>query len=432
MPKKVPLGFKFVKEIGGISEYKLLKNDLQVLVMDDHSSPTATFMVTYRVGSRNEATDNTGSTHILEHLMFKGSKKFNKKTKHNIWSLENLGARINATTWLDRTNYYETVPIEHLGIAIQIEADRMRNAILLDEDLKTEMTVVRNEFERGENDPQELLDKEIWAVAFTAHPYHHSTIGWKSDIENSNAKALQKFYDTFYHPNNATVTIIGDIEISEVLSLVKKYFGINSRSKNPIPEMLMKEPAQSGSRKVTVTRASEPSTLGMAFKIPEALHEDTHALQVLSSLLSAGKSSVLHRKLVDHGFATNVQTLAFPTRDPGLFTIYVSLAPGVEHSEVEKLLLDTIAELKQSVDAKNVERAKKLLKTEVAFARDGSFALASYINEAIALGDWKYFIEFMKKIEKVTPTDIKRVLEKYFVESQNTTGYYNSIGNHEN
>src|SRR3989338_11488591 len=163
MPKKVLLGFKFVKEIGGISEYKLLKNDLQVLVMDDHSSPTATFMVTYRVGSRNEATGHTGSTHILEHLLFKGSKKFNSKTKNNIWSLENLGARLNATTWLDRTNYYETVPIEHLDIAMQIEADRMRNAILSDEDLKTEMTVVRNEFERGENDPQELLDKEIWA-----------------------------------------------------------------------------------------------------------------------------------------------------------------------------------------------------------------------------------------------------------------------------
>ena len=141
---------------------------------------------------------------------------------------------------------------------------------------------------------------------------------------------------------------------------------------------------------------------------------------------------MLHRKLVDHGFATSVQTFAFPTRDPGLFTIYVSLAPGVEHGEVEKLLLETIIELKKSVDIKSTDRAKKILETEVAFARDGSFALASYINEAIAIGDWKFFIEFMGKIEKVTAKDVERVLGKYFVESQSTTGYYTSKNKNDN
>jgi len=435
-------GYKFIQAKGGISEYLLIKNGLSVLVMPDHSSPTATLMVTYRAGSRNEVTGNTGSTHILEHLMFKGSKKFNKKTKHNVWSLENLGARMNATTWLDRTNYYETVPIEHLDIAMQIEADRMRNAILRDEDLKTEMTVVRNEFERGENDPQELLDKEIWASAFTAHPYHHSTIGWKSDIENSNAQALQKFYDTFYHPNNATVTVIGDIEAGKVLAMVKKYFGAYQRSKNEIPEMHTKEPTQSGQRRVIVHRTSEPNTVALAWKIPKALHADAHAIQVLATILSSGKSSVLYRALVDHGFATAVRVSAFPTRDPGLFIIYVSLAPRVTHGEVEKLVHETIENLKprrpnrklgvevpteasgKGLDRASLARARKLLEAEVAFARDGSFALASYINEAIAIGDWTFFTTFMEKIQRVSEKDVLRVLEKYFVPEQSTVGHY--------
>ncbi len=424
-------GYRYIRTAGGISEYQLNKNGLSVLVMPDHSSPTVTLMVTYRVGSRNESTGNTGSTHILEHLMFKGSKKFNKKTKRNVWSLENLGARMNATTWLDRTNYYETVPIEHLDIAMQIEADRMRNAILRDEDLKTEMTVVRNEFERGENDPQELLDKEIWAAAFTAHPYHHSTIGWKSDIENANISALQKFYDTFYRPNNATVTVIGDIDAEKTLSRIKKYFGAHSKSKNPIPEMHTKEPAQSGHRRVTVVRANEPNTVGIAWKIPGALHKDTHALQVLSTFLASGKSSIFYRKLVDHGFATNIRVSAFPTRDSGLFTVYVSLAPGIEHAEVEKLIIETFKDLKKSVDEAGMGRAKKLLEAEVAFARDGSFAVASYINEAIALGDWKFFADFMGKVDKVTDKDVMRILQKYFVADQSTTGYYIVTNNYE-
>ena len=206
-------GYDFIKESGGIKEYKLRSNGLNVLVKEDGSAPVATFMVTYRVGSRNEVTGNTGSTHLLEHLMFKGSKKFNTKKGNTVFQvLQSFGARVNATTWLDRTNYYATMPSNKLEVAIEIEADRMRNAYIKEEDRQSEMTVVRNEFERGQNSPTNVLDEHLWATAYQAHPYHHSTIGWKSDIENVSIESLQEFYDTFYWPNNATAIVVGALK----------------------------------------------------------------------------------------------------------------------------------------------------------------------------------------------------------------------------
>ena len=209
----VETAFEFVKTSGGIDEYRCTHNDLSILLMEDHSAPVATFMVTYHVGSRNEAIGHTGSTHLLEHMMFKGSKNFNKEKGNPIWTvLQDVGAQINATTWMDRTNYFELLPSEHLGRAIAIEADRMRNLFIKDEERQTEMTVVRNEFERGENDPFDTLDKNMWATAYQAHPYHHSTIGWRSDIEGVSTERLREFYETYYWPNNAKVTIIGDFK----------------------------------------------------------------------------------------------------------------------------------------------------------------------------------------------------------------------------
>ena len=223
--------FDQIKESGGITEYRHKDNGLTVLLLENHNAPVITFMVTYRVGSRNEAIGHTGSTHLLEHLMFKGSEQFNKKDGTAIWNvLQDVGAMINATTWFDRTNYFELLPKEHLSQAVKIEADRMRSAFIRDEDRKSEMAVVRNEFERGENDPWEALDKNIWATAYQAHPYHHSTIGWRSDIENVPTGRLKEFYDTFYWPNNATVTVIGDFDKTKTLILLDQQFGSISRS----------------------------------------------------------------------------------------------------------------------------------------------------------------------------------------------------------
>ena len=419
-------GFKFVKSSGGIEEYTLQKNDLTVLVLEDHSTPVATFMVTYHVGSRNEAIGYTGSTHLLEHLMFKGSRNFNKEKGTAIWTeLQNIGAQINATTWNDRTNYFEVVPSEHIEKAIAIEADRMRFAFLRDEDRQPEMTVVRNEYERGENSPFDVLDKNIWATAYLAHPYHHSTIGWRSDIENISTERLQEFYHTYYWPNNATATIIGDFNKAEALALIKNYFGEHNASKNNIPEMYTEEPEQEGPRRTVVKRAGQTGVVGVGHKTQEGLHEDTYAFQLLGKILSEGKTSRFYKTIVDRGLATSLMMYDFPLKDNGMFITYIFLTPDTDHQTVEDIVLEEYKKIiNGGVTKEEIARAKAQTRASVAFSRDGSYAVASALNEAIAIGDWTFYTTFMDHIEKVSTKDIQRVAKKYLVEEKSTTGWF--------
>ena len=216
-------------------------------------------------------------------------------------TLQNLGAQMNATTWNDRTNYYETIPSEHLGLAVEIEADRMRNAFLHQEDKEAEMTVVRNEFERGENSPFQLLSKEMWAVAYIAHPYHHSTIGWRSDVENMPNEKLKGFYNTYYWPNNATVSVIGDFQKENALELIDKYFGAIPKAPHAFPEPTTEEPPQYGPRRVVVKKPGQTSIIVIGYKAPGVLHEDYPALRILNGILSSGKLSRLSRAIKDTG-----------------------------------------------------------------------------------------------------------------------------------
>jgi len=424
--KKKEPGFKFIKASGGIEEYRLTSNKLRVLTLEEHSVPVTTFMVTYHVGSRNEAIGYTGATHLLEHLMFKGSKKFNKEMNTAIWSeLQNIGAQINATTWNDRTNYFEVVPSEHLERAIAIEADRMRNAFLKDEDRQPEMTVVRNEFERGENSPFDVLDKNIWATAYQAHPYHHSTIGWRSDIENVSTKRLQEFYNTYYWPNNATATVIGDFEKKQTLALIKKYFGEHGRSQHTIPKMYTEEPPQEGPRRIMIKRVGQTGIVGIGHKTPEGLNQDTYALQALGKILTEGKSSRLYKRIVDPGLATSLFMYDFPFKDCGMFISYVFLTPETNHNSVEEIVLEEYRQIiKEGIKQKELDRAKAQIKANVAFSRDGSYAVASALNEALAIGDWTFYSTFMDHIIKVSRKDIQRVAEKYLIEDQSTTGWF--------
>lgn len=419
-------GFEHIKSSGGIDEYRLQSNNLTVLLLEDHATPVATFMVTYHVGSRNEAVGYTGSTHLLEHLMFKGSRNFNKEKQTSIWTeLQNIGAQINATTWYDRTNYFETVPSEHLEKAIAIEADRMRHAFLKDEDRQPEMTVVRNEFERGENDPFDVLDKNIWATAYQAHPYHHSTIGWRSDIENVSTERLQEFYNTFYWPDNATVTVIGDFDLKKTLAHIKKYFGEHSKSISKIPEMYTTEPIQEGPRRLIVKRAGQTGLVGIAHKRPQGLHEDTYAFQILSNILGSGKSSRFYKSIIDKGLATSVYIYDFPFHDNGLFISYATLTPKTKHAVVEKIILKEYKNIQEKgVSEAEVKRAIAQVRTDAAFSRDGSYSVASNINEAIALGDWTFYTTYLDKIKTVTPKDIQRLAKTYLLEDFSTTGWF--------
>ncbi len=419
-------GFVFVREVGGISEYTLVSNGLTVLVMENHTAPVATVMVTYRVGSRNEAVGYTGSTHILEHMMFKGSKNFNEENGKPFWKvIEGTGAELNGTTWYDRTNYYETVPVEHLEMAIAMEADRMRNVLLQKSDLDTEMTVVRNEYESNENDPSDALQKLIWSTAYQAHPYHHSTIGWKSDIENTNVERLRDFYDTFYWPNNATVTVLGDTNIEAALSLIKKYFGEHPSSPKPIPKMLVQEPKQEGQRRFIIRREASKTMVGVAHKTPPGIHEDTATLLVLVNILSAGKGSRFYRRFIDRGLATAVSIHSFPFHDNGLFEAYVTAAPGVKLENLEKLIIAEYKSIQsKGITAKELKRIKAQVRASMLYQRDGTYSVAGEINEAIAMGDWTMYTRLPEAIENVTVADVQRVAETYLVESQGTVGYF--------
>jgi len=419
-------GFKHIQSLGGIDEYRLESNGLQVLLKPDHSVPVVTLNVTFRVGSRNEVTGTTGATHILEHLMFKGSDAFNDAKGNSVKQfLERVGGSFNATTWMDRTHYYATIGKDHLPGYLAIEADRMRNLWLRAEDLSSEMTVVRNEYELGENDPAQALDKEVTAAAFQAHPYHHPTIGWRSDIEKVGVDKLREFMDTFYWPNNATLVVVGDFDPAATLALIRKEYGVYPSSSKPIPEMTTEEPEQEGPRRVVLRRPGQLGLFMIAFKAPSVLHEDAPALDVLGAVLSNGKNSRLYRALVDTGLATGAGAGNQQTRDPGLFTASASLTPGTAHDRVEQVMLAEFEKVKKSgVTADEVARVQRQQKVATAFGRDGSAQVASALNDWIAVGDWTQYERYYQAIARVTPADVQRVAQKYLDLDRSTTGWF--------
>jgi len=340
------VNFKKIKELGGIEEYLYQPNGMNVLLLQDNASPVATVQIVYRVGSKNEVLGNTGSTHLLEHLMFKGTPAFNKKNGNTITDvLQNTGAQLNATTWYDRTNYFETLPSDKIALALQIEADRMRNSLLLKEDKEAEMTVVRNEFERGENNPNSLLDKEIWASAYIAHPYHHSTIGWKSDIEKAPIEVLRNFYNTYYWPDNATLTIIGDFKKENVFELIEQYFGKITKAPNVMPQPYTEEPQQYGPRKIVLKKPGELGVVNKAYKIPGALHEDLPALNILGEIIGSGPSAILSKTFVDTGLGIYAYANATNFKEVGLFTIGVGFPATSKHEDIDAKISEVVAKI---------------------------------------------------------------------------------------
>ncbi len=418
-------GVRFVRELDGIEEYRLESNDLQILLAQDLSSPVAGCMITYHVGSRNEAIGYTGSTHLLEHLMFKESKNYNEANKRPLkWYLDSLGAQMNATTWNDRTNYYQILLPELLFEAIAVEADRMRNLYLTEKDRADEMPIVRNEYERIMNSPERALNTEIWATAYQAHPYHLETIGWRSDIENVSIERLQQFYDDFYWPNNATLSIAGNFDTKAVLTHIQEQFGLYTRAPKEFPKMYTTEPLQEGERRLLLKRAGV-NTVCIAYKTPEAAHPDMPALVMLSHILSGTKTSRLYRALVDTAKVTSIDTVVWQFRDPALFEIFASVAPQNTHADIEKGIKKELTKvIEKGITATELAHAKRAVRMYVASRRDGAYAFLDSLNEDIACGDWTRFVTFPEALQKVTAKDIQRVAKKYFVEDQSTVGWF--------
>ena len=418
--------FTKITEYDGITEYKLNSNDLKLLLAPRRAAPVVAFMVLYRVGSRNEAVGHTGSTHLLEHMLFKGTPTYNKQNGTQIASvLQRQGGVFNADTWFDRTRYYEMLPSDQLDLAIHIEADRMRNSFIAEEDRQSEMTVVRNELERGENEPSNILHERLWAAAFREHPYHHPTIGWRSDVEGVATSRLKEFYDTFYHPNNATAIVVGDFDERTALDLLGKHFGPIPPSSAPIPPMYTVEPPQEGEIRFTLRRVGQLGLINIGWHIPEATHADTAALTVLDTLLSAGITSRLYQALVETQMAVDVGAQAFQFLDPGLFMLHITLRPGVTHADAERVGLEVIEKLKtEDVPEKELQKAKNLITTQMIYLRDSPMGVARVIAEAEAVANWKMFVDLPKMVEQVTPADIKRVMTTYFTEDNRTVGWF--------
>lgn len=363
---------------------------------------------------------------MLEHLMFKGTERFHKRKGTSIFNtLQRVGAKVNASTWLDRTNYYEMLPTEYLPLALDIEADRMRNALIDPEDVEDERTVILNERDRNQNDPVSRLFDEVWGAAFVAHPYHHPTIGWKSDIESLSPEGLREYYDTFYWPNNATLSIVGHFNRAEVLEEAAEHFGSIEAAPHEIPHLTTEEPEQTGQRRVRVRQEGQLGAVLMSYKSPPALDEDSDALDVLARILASGKGSRLYRRCTDRGLTSDVFGMNFRLRDPGLFSIFGFLAPDRDHETVEAAIQETITELQdEGVTQEELDRARNQLRAQIAFDRDGPMRVASQLNEALAAGDWRLYTQYLDRLAQITVEDVQRVARAYLTDDTSTIGWY--------
>lgn len=420
--------FEAVREAGGITEVRHRGNGLRVLLLPEAAAPVVAFQVTYRVGSRNEGMGLTGATHLLEHLMFKGTERFNRDLGTSVFqTLQSVGGQVNATTWYDRTNYYTLLPSEHLGLAVEIEADRMRGARVRDEDLASERTVVLNELDQGENQPLRKLLHSVFATAYYAHPYGHPVIGWRGDVETVSADGLRQFYDRYYWPSHATAAVVGAFEPAEALALVDAHFGaIPPGPDDPLPEpTVTPEPSQAGERRLVVRQAGELGAVLLAWKAPPGLDADADALDVLVQVLTAGKSARLYRRLVDPGQATGTWAFFPRLRDPGLFAVYAALAPDVEHAAVEAEIRAVLAEIAAGgVDEDELARARRQVVADEAFERDGPYAAIAQLNEAIAVGDWTLFATHTARIQAVTAADVQAAATRLADDDRLTVGWY--------
>jgi len=413
---------KKITEIEGIEEYKL-DNGVQLLLFPDDSKPQFTVNMTLMVGSRHEGYGETGMAHLLEHMLFRGTEKYPDTPK---WLKDKGVLNMNGTTWLDRTNYYETLPAsdENLEFAIDMEADRLVNSTILAEHLAAEMTIVRNEFERGENDPQRILMQRISASAYEWHNYGKSTIGNRSDIERVPIGNLRDFYRKFYQPDNLMLVIAGKFNKEKALGLVEKYFGSLKVPDRKLPSTYTEEPIQDGERQVVLKRAGDVQMAGVAYHVPAASADDYAAVQVLINILGDKPSGPLYKKLVKTELATSAGTMAFKTHDPGLFFCFAQVPKDKDLEKAKTVMLETIQTAAAELTDKDVKRALRSIEKdrEDLFADSEDFAIE--LSEWRSYGDWRLFFLHRDRLEKVTLADVQAAAKRYLKTDNRTVGLF--------
>ncbi|APW58910.1 M16 family metallopeptidase [Paludisphaera borealis] len=415
---------KKVATVEGITEYRL-PNGLQVLLFPDESRPKVTVALTIFVGSRHEGYGETGMAHLLEHMVFKGTP-----THPNIPAVfKERGAQFNGTTSNDRTNYFETLSAtdDNLEFAIKLEADRMVNSPIKAEDLATEFSVVRNEFERGENSPGAVLSQRMAAAAYEWHNYGKSTIGNRSDIEKVPVDNLRAFYKKFYQPDNAMLVVAGKFDEKKALEYIVKYFGAIPKPDRKLPTTYTEEPPQDGERTVTLRRVGDVGLVGLLYHIPAGPHADFPALQVLADVLDSQPSGRLYKALIDSRKASSVSAYADAAHDPGTFGIdaEVNTKDLAELEKVRDVITKIVADVaRDGVTPEEVDRAKrKYLKNHEMSLADPN-RIAIQLSNLAAQGDWRLFFLGRDRIEKVTPAEVRKAAADYFASSNRTVGFF--------
>jgi zinc protease len=413
---------KKIRSVEGITEYHL-DNGLVALVFPDPTQSTVTVNITYLVGSRHEGYGETGMAHLLEHMIFKGTP-----THRNVMKLlTERGAMSNGSTWFDRTNYYATLPAsqDNLDFAVALNADCMRNATISAEDLASEFSVVRNEFEMDENNPQGILDERIVSTAFLWHNYGKSTIGSRADIEKVPAPALRAFYDKYYQPDNAVLVVSGKLDEAAALATIETHFGKIPRPQRKLTPTYTVEPVQDGEREVTLRRNGDVHTIGVAYHTVAATSPDFPAVEAALDVLVREPSGRLYKGLVENGLATSLWSQATPTHDPFLAQVGADVRDANAVPIVLALATSMIEGLGMSpVDAKELERWRAARLKDLELAMTDSESIAIELSEYAALGDWRTLFAYRSRVEAITAADVQRVAKLYFKRSNRTVGVF--------
>jgi zinc protease len=413
----------------------ILDNGLTVVLKEMHHAPVATFMIWYRVGSRQEKPGLTGVSHWVEHMMFKGTPEFPNGSLDRLISRE--GGHLNAFTWLDFTAYYETLPSGRIGLALDVEADRMVNTLMTEAEVESERTVILSERQMYENDPRFLLDEELTAAAFRVHPYHHEVIGDEADLRSMTRDDLYGYYRRCYVPNNAIVVAAGDFETAAMLAQIEARFGAIPAGEAPSP-VTRQEPKQKGERRVVVNGPGDTAYLSMAFRAPAASHPDYYPLTLLNAAFAGGsslgmfggggtnKSSRLYKALVDTDLAAVAYGGMGPTVDPFLYTISAVVRNGRTLAEVESTLDMELARLAtEPITQAELDKALKRAKAQFVMAGESITGQTQLLGVAEAVvGDYGWFERVLDRLNAVTLDDIERVRCDYLQKRSRTVGWY--------
>ena len=412
-----------ITSVEGITEYQL-HNGLRVLLFPDQSKQTFTVNVTYMVGSKHENYGETGMAHLLEHLVFKGTPKY---PLNIMKELEDRGGNFNGTTSFDRTNYFEILSAtdENLKWALEMEADRMVNSFIAKKDLDSEMTVVRNEFESGENNPLRVLWQRTMAAAFEWHNYGKSTIGSRSDIENVSIERLQAFYKNYYQPDNAVLVVAGKMDETKTLNWINEYFGVIPKPSRTIGTFYTRDPIQDGERTITVKRSGDIQWISFLHKISSGAHPDYAPTSVLMEILTNAPSGRLYKSLIDTKKATAIFPLTFQLNEPGAALVFAQVPTDKSIEDVKKSMTQTFSEAITNPPTKEeVERAKTALLKQIELNFNNADRVGILLSEFISMGDWRLFFIYRDQLEKVTSEDVLRVAKNYLKEDNRVIGMF--------